>query len=244
MTQPIDQRLNYHPDPRESDKSDRKVLSRFSFIASKIDLKDKVVLDLGCSGGFFAFEISKIAKKVIAIDGDKEIIERNKSLQSELGIKNIEFICSNIDKNILDSIGNVDVTLFLSVFHHMLTMSDAYDWNNGLESDDIRDMLTTLNDNTSALVFEMGEVNEGYEWCVRMPNESKDHQQFVIKEVFRKSYKNIDTYKRLEEINFFNTHFVSKLSASFKIDSRIISIIKRIFQFDARDFRKIHIGKK
>jgi len=244
MTQPIEQRLNYHPDPRDELMSDRKVMSRLSFILSKVDFKDKVVLDLGCSGGFFSFEIAKVAKKVIAVDGDKEIISRNKILQNELGIKNIEFICSNISVDTIESVGEVDTTLFLSVFHHMLTASDAYDWNQGVDTNDLSKMLSTLNEQTSNLVFEIGEVNEGYEWCERMPKESLDSKKFVLEEVFRNAYQEVEDYNRLEDISFFNIHIISKLGRAFKRDSRLISILKRAFQFDARDFRKIYIGTK
>jgi len=244
MTQPIDQRVSYHPDPRTATKSDRKVMSRLAFITSKVDFKDKVVLDLGCSGGFFAFEIAKVAKKVIAVDGDPEIISRNKVLQKELGRSNIEFICAKISADTIKRVGEVDITLFLSVFHHMLTVSDAYDWNHGVNSDDISEVLSALNQYTSNLVFEIGEVNEGYEWCERMPKETIDIKKFVLKEVFKDAYLDVNVYNRSEDINFFNLYIVSKLGRAFKRDSRIISIIKRVFQFDARDFRKIYIGKK
>ena len=244
MTQPLQQRINYHPDPRSVKNSDRKVMSRLTFITSKVDFKDKVVLDLGCSGGFFAFELSKVARKVIAVDGDPEIIKRNRALQKEMAITNIEFISSEISSDTIEAIGEVDITLFLSVFHHMLTASDAYDWNFGVNSDDIDKMLSTLNQNTSTLVFEMGEVNEGYEWCERMPQDSLDNKNFVIEKVFQGAFTDVDVYNRLQNINFINASIVSKLGRAFKRDTRIISIIKRLSQFDSRDLRKIYIGKK
>ena len=123
-------------------------------------------------------------------------------------------------------------------------MSDAYDWNQGVYTNDISRMLSTLNQHTSNLVFEIGEVNEGYEWCERMPKASLDSTKFVQEEVFKSAYREIDVYNRLEDINFFNLHITSKLGRAFKRDSRIISILKRVFQFDARDFRKIYIGRK
>ena len=244
MTQPIEQRVNYHPDPRESTNSDRKVISRYKFITSKVNFKDKVVLDLGCSGGFFTFKISKVARKVIAVDGDPEIIKRNRALQKELAITNIEFICSEISPDTIKGIGEVDITLFLSVFHHMLTASDAYDWNHGVSSEYIGKILSTLNQNTSTIVFEMGEVNEGYEWCERMPKDSLDNKNFVLEKVFQGAFNDVDVYNRLQNINFINSSIVSKLGRAFKRDTKIISIIKRLSQFDSRDLRKIYIGKK
>ena len=244
MTQPIIQRMNYHPDPREVNNSDRKVKARLDFILSKLDFKNQVVLDLGCSGGYFAFEIAKVAKRVVAIDGDPEVIKRNKALQLELDISNIDFICSPISAEAIAEVGEVDITLFLSVFHHMLTMSDAYDWNNGLNSDFLKKMLLTLHKFTSNLVFEIGEVNEGYEWCERMPVASASNENFVVQEVFGASYKNVDMYPGPVPVNILNKNIISKFGKAFSRDSKLVSILKRIFKFDSRDLRKIYVGKK
>ena len=244
MTQPIYQRMNYHPDPREISTSDRKVKSRLDFILSKVDFKNKVVLDLGCSGGYFSFELAKIAKKVVAVDGDHEIIARNKELQKELGIDNIEFICSSISAEFLANIGNVDITLFLSVYHHMMTISDAYDWNNAIDSEHRNKMLSKINQITKCLVFEMGEVNEGYEWCQRMPVSSKNNKDYVTNEVFKESYVNVNVYDGPVKVNLINKYLVSKLSQDFKEDTKLVSIFKRIFMFDARDLRKVYVGQK
>ena len=244
MTQPIVQRMNYHPDPRAVSSSDRKVKSRLDFILSKVNFENKVVLDLGCSGGFFSFELAKIAKKVVAIDGDPEVIKRNRELQRELGINNIEFICSPISAELIADVGNVDVTLLLSVFHHMLTMSDAYDWNNTVDLEHRNQMLSALNETTSCLVFEMGEVNEGYEWCERMPALSADNDYYVHNEIFKKNYKDISVFDGPVNVNLINRYLISKLSQNFKEDSRMVSILKRLFGFDARDLRKIYIGRR
>ena len=244
MTQPISQRMNYHPDPREIFNSDRKVMARLEFILSKVNFKNKVVLDLGCSGGFFSFELAKTAKKVVAVDGDPAIIKKNKELQKELGIENIDFICAPISAELIANVGNVDITLFLSVFHHMLTMSDAYDWNNAVDLEHRNEMVSALNKSTSCLIFEMGEVNEGYEWCERMPLVSKDNKDFVYSEVFKNSYKKVSSFDGPVKVSSVNKYMISKLSQDFKEDSRLVSVFKRLFSFDARDLRKVYVGQK
>jgi len=219
-------------------------MSRLGFIKSKLDFTDRVVLDLGCSGGFFAFEISKIARKVIAVDGDPEIIERNKSVQNELRRENIDFVCAPISAETISNIGTVDITLFLSVFHHMLTVSDAYDWNRGVNSAHIDSMLTAVNRCTSTLVFETGVATEGYEWCARLPRLSCPLETFVINDVFRGAYATVAVYQSPVPVNWVNKYVISRLGRPYEEDSRTISYLKRFFRFDSRDLRKIYIGSK
>jgi len=244
MTQPLQQRANYHPDPRVRGGSDRKVFSRLDRIKSKIDFKDKVVLDLGCSGGFFAFELAKTAKKVIAIDADSEIIERNRNIQNELELNNVEFVCAPITAETILKIGKVDITLFLSVFHHMLALSEAYDWNNGMNPQAADSVIAAVNGVTDTLVFEIGYPNEGYEWCERLPHYGPDWDTFVINHIFQDRYQSVEASAPVLELNWLTRHLLSRLSTPYKRDTRLIQIIKQLFRYDSRDLRKIYFGQK
>ena len=244
MSQPLSQRLNYHPDPRDLSFAHRKVGMRLDLIRSKVDFKDKVVLDLGCSGGFFSFSLAKDAKKVIAIDGDPEIIKRNKAIQKDLGIENIEFIHGVISKEFIDSLENIDVTIFLSVYHHMLSISDAYDWNQGQNEGARNQFIEALNSKTNTLVFEIGFPNEGYEWCERIPKYEPNWNEWVKQNVFRGKYKSVDVSEVPMNLGWINKSIVSKLSTPYKQDSDFLRKIKNVFKFDARDLRRIYFGKK
>lgn len=48
MSQPISQRIDYHPDSLNMSSSDRSENKRVQTITSNIDCTDKTVLDLGC----------------------------------------------------------------------------------------------------------------------------------------------------------------------------------------------------
>lgn len=244
MSQPLLQRLNYHPDPRYLAIADRKVAARLDLIKSKVDFKNKVVLDLGCSGGFFSFSLTKEAKKIIAIDGDPEIIERNKKIRKDLAIENIEFIQGTISRELIDNLEKIDVTLFLSVYHHMLAISDAYDWNQYLDANSRDAFIDALNCKTDVLIFEIGYPNEGYEWCNRLPSYEPNWDEYVKQSVFRGKYKNVEVDLPSIKINWFNKNIVSKLSTPYKEDSYFIEKIKALFRFDARDLRRIYFGKK
>jgi SAM-dependent methyltransferase len=244
MTQSLYERLSYHPDPRTSSGSHRKVDARFNFIRRKVDLQDKVVLDLGCSGGSFSFAAAQTARHVIAIDGDPEIIARNKEIQNELGVKNIEFHHHIIESATIDQVGLVDVTLLLSVYHHMITASQAYDWNTCNTSDEADLAIEAINRNTETLCFEIGYPDEGYEWCERLPNFGADWDDYVREHVFRGAYRSVDIGPAPTPVSWFAKGILSKLSTPYRRDVVLIQKLKSLFRFDARDLRKIYIGRK
>ena len=53
--------------------------------------KDSIVLDLACSNGYSSAVLSKITKKVYAIDNKKKLIEEANQNIKRLNIRNIEF---------------------------------------------------------------------------------------------------------------------------------------------------------
>ena len=189
MTQPIQHRLNYHPDPRTrlqkrlwqwlQGRPVRKVDQRLRAILQKVDVKDKLVADLGCSGGYFSFKIAEKARHVWAVDADAQIIERNRAIARKHGYQNITFVCDCISPQLVESLPQMDVTFFLSVFHHMLTASDAYDWNRAEDMPSATGIFSALAPQTQTLVFEMGYPDEGYEWCNRMPSLSPSPQVWI-----------------------------------------------------------------
>lgn len=80
---------------------------------SKIKEGD-TVLDLGCGAGFDCFLASKkVGKtgKVIGVDMTEEMIKRAKMNAQKLGIKNVEFVLSEIEKTpILDNSVDIIIT--------------------------------------------------------------------------------------------------------------------------------------
>ena len=71
-------------------------------ILLKKNHKNKIILDIGCSDGFFSNQIAKMgAKKVYGIDFDKSRIERAKFASKILNIKSTDFSVQNFyDKKI------------------------------------------------------------------------------------------------------------------------------------------------
>lgn len=244
MSQPLAERLDYHPDPRSAAGAGRQINPRLNLLFNRLDFRDKVVLDLGCSGGAFAFELARKARKVFAVDGDAEVITRNRDIQKELGIANIEFLHARIEPDLLRRLGPVDITLFLSVYHHMLTVSEAYDWNEGSTPAGARDVLLAIHDITNTLVFEVGYPDEGYEWCERLPSYGEDWDAYVRESVFQGRYASVEVHQPPSGAHWLNRRVVARLSRSYRQDGRPLQHLKSFLGFDARDFRRIYIGTR
>ena len=124
-------RLNYHPVPWEQGrpKGSRKVAGRWSLISGHCDLDGATVLDLGCSGAYMSFRAAETAARVVGVDADAEIIERNRGLAAQRGLDNISFVHGRLSPELILDLPRADFAFFLSVFHHMLVGSAAYDWN-------------------------------------------------------------------------------------------------------------------
>lgn len=83
------------------------------------DLRGKSVLDIGCNEGFFAFEAERRgAAYVLAIDSD--VTARKKfHIVKHLLKSNVDFSFLSVADLDERKVGRFDVTLFLSVFHHL-----------------------------------------------------------------------------------------------------------------------------
>jgi len=248
MTQALEYRLNYHPSIHEKTGfnrlSARKVRRRLQLITTQVDFKDKTVLDLGCSGGFFSFSLAKIAKHVVAIDGDKEIIERNILFlnQEKEVFKNLEFRCATINPDLIQSLPNFDIVLFLSVFHHMLACSDAYGWNTESSRKDAFTTLAMIRDRANILIFELGGTEEGYDWSSKLPPMHPTSREWITKNIFDERFDVQVIPSPMFSGIFGNIRaWITKHSRKKQLFWRIL---RKVFKLDPRDARDIFIGVK
>jgi SAM-dependent methyltransferase len=107
--------------------SGRKCIDRLEFINNTIKNKFKnksiKILDIGCNGGYFVFELSKMGHDVTGLDMDEKIINRNNFLLSEYSnfaikpkFKKEKITIENLVNLNLDK---YDLVIGLSVFHHI-----------------------------------------------------------------------------------------------------------------------------
>lgn len=166
----LEERLRYHPDPngQAGTRSKRQVETRRRLIEKHVDLSGKRVVDLGCSGGYFGYALTDTVLSYLGIDADEAVIERNRSAVRQQSLTNLEFRRAAITPSFIRSLAPVDVALFLSVFHHILAASNAYEWNRRSDFDPF-DLLRALQERADVLAFETGYPDEGFEWCERLP---------------------------------------------------------------------------
>ena len=75
------------------------------------DFKGKKVLEIGSAGGYFTFNLAKLALGVVAFEADTEVYEVTESIREEKDIRNIRFINERFN----GYTGEPDVCLMLNV---------------------------------------------------------------------------------------------------------------------------------
>ncbi len=110
----------YTPGPMDSEE-------KLRLIQLPEDLRGKSVLDIGCNEGFFAFEAERRgAAYVLAIDSDSRARKKFHVVKHLLK-SNVEFLFLDVADLDERKIGRFDVTLFLSVSHHLKEPFSALD---------------------------------------------------------------------------------------------------------------------
>jgi tRNA (mo5U34)-methyltransferase len=82
------------------------------------DLSGKSVLDIGCNGGFYSFEMKRRgAQRVVGVDHDPVYLRQAQFARDELGL-DVEF--RQMEVYDLDQLGEqFDLVLFMGVFYHL-----------------------------------------------------------------------------------------------------------------------------
>ncbi len=88
-----DKRAKNFPRYDKNLKEDKIIFDFFN--AKEVNLKDKVILDLGCGNGRYALHLAKQARLVYAFDISSEMIENVKNDAKVHNICNVECICGD-----------------------------------------------------------------------------------------------------------------------------------------------------
>lgn len=240
----VKSRESYHPTVDNDGRfigGERDYYGRLRVIESEVDFTGKRVLDLGCSGGFFAFAIANKAASVTAVDGDQHMIEKNREAAKKVCCTKVEFICERITPEFLDSLPKYDVVLFLSVFHHMVANSAVYDWSDACEQDDAQRVLKAIRKLADVLIFEMGRPDEHFHWSDAVNVAVGEPRVWVPEHVFGPTYKSV---KVLDGAGYQKWPFrwLPQLR-ELGFGSRFGRKLNRMIGIDQRDFREIYIGR-
>ena len=100
------------------DDSNRMKLPILDALGLPPDLRGKRALDIGCSDGYFSFELEKRGAEVVAIDFVPETYTGFATARTILGSR-VDYRMDNVYNLTPDDYGRFDVVLFLGVLYHL-----------------------------------------------------------------------------------------------------------------------------
>lgn len=136
------------------------------------DVGATTVLDLGCAEGYIVRRCAEAGLMAIGVDADAR---RLAAAQWSLTLDNVDgfgFIKARITPETLPRLPDADLTVFLSVLHHIM-------YEHG--EDHAREMLGVIRGRTKkAIVFEMGQSNEhDFAWARLLPDMGSDPHSWI-----------------------------------------------------------------
>lgn len=73
------------------------------------------ILDVGCSVGYFSFNLAKLGHVVTGIERDSNVYSVAEAMRVYKGFENVGFINSGFNTDVVSSLGSFDLTLMLNV---------------------------------------------------------------------------------------------------------------------------------
>jgi len=235
------------PDFRSSGKRKR-TDARLEGILKCLDSAGKQILDLGCSNGYFCYELAKRGGTVTGVDKNEPVLALNRKIAAYYGW-NIEFHDAFLDAAFFRNLPRYDAVLFLSVIHHI--------FNNTLRQpiECCRNIISILAEKTDLLIFEIGQSGEPFGWSRKLALMEPDPKQWILQNLFEGSgFNQIEVIeppaftlgalaplrRRIWDINRKWTvlpprNYLRKLVAH---------LLVKLFIYDPRDTRYIFVARK
>ncbi len=153
---------SYQPDPfglvssgADVDRDPEGTLKKWLLIKDELPDEPYTALDLGCNIGYFSFNMARNnADHVVGIELERGPVLVAEKLKILGRVGNVGFLNSTITDRNVDLLGEYDVILFLSVFHHIV-------YAHGMDA--AKYVLSALiNKSRKALYFETGQGDQGF----------------------------------------------------------------------------------
>jgi 2-polyprenyl-6-hydroxyphenyl methylase/3-demethylubiquinone-9 3-methyltransferase len=148
---------------------------RVDFIKSKVDLKGKRVLDIGCGGGILAEALTREGAEVTGIDQGEKVIKIAKlhSLESQL---NINYEQINIENFIKKNKQKFDVITCLEMLEHVPDPASVIKACSQILKPDGKLFLSTINRNPKSFLFAI----IGAEYILKLlPKGTHTYEKFI-----------------------------------------------------------------
>ena len=106
------------PDIEETYATNISKWARINPVINKMDLSNSRVLDVGCSDGYYSFEIAKMGPtEVIGIDLNQLRLKKAEFVKKVLGVKNVTFINKGIEDATEEKLGYFNISVCLGFLH-------------------------------------------------------------------------------------------------------------------------------
>ena len=148
---------------------------RVDFIKSKVDLKGKRVLDIGCGGGILTEAIAREGAEVTGIDQGERVIKIAKlhSLESQL---DIDYQQINIENFIKKNKHKFDVITCLEMLEHVPDPASVIKACSQILKSDGKLFLSTINRNPKSFLFAI----IGAEYILKLlPKGTHTYEKFI-----------------------------------------------------------------
>lgn len=148
---------------------------RVDYIRSRVDLKDKKVLDVGCGGGILSEALASLGAHVVGIDLSKPLIEVAKLHQLESGT-NVEYHHISVESFAKHNSYKFDVICCLEMLEHVPNPLSIIKGISELAKPGADIFLSTLNRNPKSYI----QAILGAEYLLQiLPKTTHDYAKFI-----------------------------------------------------------------
>ena len=123
---------------------------RLEYITSRLDIRDKKILDIGCGGGILSEELSKMGAKVTGIDSSKKSINIAQKHAKEQDL-DIEYINGSILD--ISNLGNYDCIICLEMIEHIHEPKKLIEKIKSISQKKSHLFMSTINRNFKSFIF-------------------------------------------------------------------------------------------
>ena len=123
---------------------------RLEYITSRLEIKDKKILDIGCGGGILSEELSKMGAKVTGIDSSKKSIDIAKKHAKEKNL-NIEYINGSILD--ISNLGKYDCIICFEMIEHINEPKRLIEKIHSVSQKKSHLFMSTINRNLKSFIF-------------------------------------------------------------------------------------------